>query len=92
MILARSIGREIDLDEIKVQSLVPKSLEDVSIDEFLDGLHISNNEIGPQSVRARLDNAALKYVAVVKPEGKISVGLQPVPTTTVLGALQGRRM
>lgn len=89
LILARSIGREIDLEEIKVQSLVPKSLEDVSIDEFLDGLHVSNNVIGPQSVRARLDNAALKYVAVVKPEGKISVGLKPVPTSTVLGALQG---
>ena len=89
LILARTMGREIDLDEIKVQSLVPKSLEDVSIDEFLTGLRISNNTIGPQSVRARLDNAALKYVAVVKPTGKISVGLKPVPTSTVLGALQG---
>lgn len=89
LILARTMGREIDLDEIKVQSLVPPSLQDVSIDEFLSGLHISNNTIGPQSVRARLNNAALKYVALVKPEGKISVGLKPVPTTTVLGALQG---
>lgn len=89
LILARTMGREIDLDEIKVQSLVPDSLEDVSIDEFMDGLHISNNQIGPQSVRARLNNAALKYVAVVRPEGKISVGLKPVPTSTVLGALQG---
>lgn len=89
LILARSMGREINLDEIDVQSLVPTSLEDVSIDEFLNGLHISNNEIGPQSVRARLNGSALKYVAVVKPEGKISVGLQAVPKTTVLGALQG---
>lgn len=89
LILARSMGREINLDEINVQSLVPESLTDVSIDEFLDGLHISNSEIGPEAVRARLDNAALKYVASVKPTGKISVGLKAVPTSTVLGALQG---
>lgn len=89
LILARSMGREIDLDEITVQSLVPDTLVDVSIDEFLAGLHISNNTIGPQAVRARLNNSALKYVAEVKPEGKISVGLKPVPTSTVLGALQG---
>lgn len=89
LILARTMGREINLDEIEVQSLVPTSLEDASIDDFLSGLHISNDEIGPQSLRARMDQAALKYVAVVKPEGKISVGLQAVPTSTVLGALQG---
>lgn len=89
LILARTIGREIDLDEIEVQSLVPDSLADVSIDEFMDGLHISNNQIGPQSVRARINNSSLKYVAVVRPEGEIKVGLEPVPVTTVLGALQG---
>ena len=89
LILARSMGRDIDLDEISVQSLVPTSLEDVSIDKFLRGLRILNDDIGPQSMRARMDHAALKYVAVVKPEGKISVGLQAVPTSTVLGALQG---
>ncbi len=89
LILARSMGREINLEEISVQSLVPNSLADVSIDEFLNGLDILDDEIGPQSSKAREDNAALKYVAVVKPEGEISVGLQAVPKTTVLGALQG---
>jgi homoserine dehydrogenase len=89
LILARTMGREIDLDEIRVQSLVPDSLATGSVDEFLGGLHISNDEIGPQAIRARLDNAALKYVATVRPEGEIEVGLRPVPTSTVLGALQG---
>lgn len=89
LILARTMGREIDLDEITVQSLVPDSLTDVSINDFLSGLRILNDDIGPQSMRARMDHAALKYVAVVKPEGAISVGLQAVPTSTVLGALQG---
>ena len=89
LILARTMGREIDLNAIQVQSLVPDSLTDVSIDEFMAGLHISNNEIGPQAIRARLENAALKYVAAVKPEGEIEVGLKAVASSTVLGALQG---
>lgn len=89
LILARTMGREIDLDEITVQSLVPTSLIDVSVDEFLNGLWVSNDDIGPQAIRARLDNATLKYVATVTPAGEIEVGLKPVSLSTVLGALQG---
>ncbi len=89
LILARTMGREIDLDQIQVQSLVPESLANGSVDAFLGGLHISNDDIEVQAIRARLDNAALKYVATVRPEGEIAVGLRAVPTSTVLGALQG---
>ena len=89
LILARTIGRKIDLDEITVQSLVPDSLVDVSIPEFMSGIRALNNEIGPQAIRARLDQSSLKYVAKVQPEGEISVGLQAVPNSTLLGALHG---
>lgn len=89
LILARTMGRQINLDEIAVQSLVPASLTDVTIPEFLNGVDMLNDEIGPQAMRARMDNAALKYVATVRPEGAIEVGLKAVPKSTVLGALQG---
>ena len=89
LILARTMGRPIDLDEIRVQSLVPEALAAVSVDEFLAGLHISDAEIGPMALHAREANAALKYVATVKPAGEIEVGLKPVSLSTVLGALQG---
>lgn len=89
LILARTMGRQINLDEIAVQSLVPASLANVTIPEFLNGVDMLNDEIGPQAMRARMDNAALKYVATVRPEGAIEVGLKAVPKSTVLGALQG---
>lgn len=89
LILARTMGREIDLEEITVQSLVPEKLKDVSVDEFMRGLWVMNDDIGPAAIRARLDYAALKYVATVTPDGAIEVGLKSVPTSTVLGALQG---
>lgn len=89
LILARTMGRQIDLDEISVQSLVPANLTDVSVEEFMNGLWVSNNDIGPQAIRARIDDSALKYVATVTPDGAIEVGLKSVPKSTVLGALQG---
>lgn len=89
LILARTMGRAIDLEEIHVQSLVPEQLVECSIQEFLDGLDISNRDISDHAAHARQQNSALKYVASVTPGGDISVGLQAVPTSTVLGALQG---
>lgn len=89
LILARTMGRQIDLAQIQVQSLVPDALADVSIEEFLAGLDRSNFDIGTQAADASANDAALKYVATVRPEGDIEVGLKAVPLSTVLGALQG---
>lgn len=89
LILARTMGRHIDLDQIAVESLVPESLTDVSIEAFMAGLGISNPMIGAQAAKAVSDKASLKYVATVTPNGEIAVGLKSVPLSTVLGALQG---
>lgn len=89
LILARTLGRNVDLDEITVESLVPQELAAVSIDEFMSGLLGSNDAIGLQATKAKSNNAALKYVASVTPAGAMAVGLKAVPLSTVLGALQG---
>ncbi|MCA9834932.1 MAG: hypothetical protein KC435_13350 [Thermomicrobiales bacterium] len=89
LILSRTMGRRVDLDEIEVESLVPESLADVSIETFMAGLGISNAEIGAQAAKAISERASLKYVATVTPDGDIAVGLRAVPLSTVLGALQG---
>lgn len=89
LILARTMGWQVDLDEISVESLVPESLTDVSVDAFMAGLGISNASIGAQAAKAISDKASLKYVASVTPDGDIAVGLRAVPLNTVLGALQG---
>lgn len=89
LIMARTMGRQIDLEEITIQSLVPDSLKDVSVGEFMSGLWILNDDVGPQAIRARLDKSALKYVATVTPHDAIEVGLKAVSTNSVLGALQG---
>ncbi|MBA2276312.1 MAG: homoserine dehydrogenase [Chloroflexia bacterium] len=89
LILARTMGRPVDLSDIAVESLVPPDLVEVSVAEFLDRVSVGDDEIATMGREAMEAGAALKYVATVPAEGAISVGLRQVPKVTVLGALQG---
>ncbi|MDP9364648.1 MAG: hypothetical protein M3Q10_10565, partial [Chloroflexota bacterium] len=89
LILARTFGRRADLDEISVEGLVPDALRGVSVPDFLDRVEELDGAIGERARAAAESGSALKYVAVVAPDGPLAVGLRAVPTTGVLGALQG---
>ncbi|MGH2558180.1 MAG: homoserine dehydrogenase [Thermomicrobiales bacterium] len=89
LILARTLGRQVDLSEIEVESLVPSELRDAGVDEFLDRVSLLDGEIGRRAVEAAATGQTLKYVMSVKSDGPISVGLRAVDRRTVLGALQG---
>lgn len=89
LILARTLGRRLDLTDIAVESLVPDSLKDGSVEEFLSHVSMLDEPIGTRSAAARASGQTLKYIATVRPEGGISVGIAEVSTSTVLGALQG---
>ena len=89
LILARTLGREIDLDAIDVHSLVPPHLADVDVPTFLERLVEMDLEIASMARDAAGEDAALKYVASLAENGDVSVGLRHIPRTTVLGALQG---
>jgi len=89
LILARTIGRQVDLTDIRVESLVPERLRQVSVAEFLDRVSELDEEMTARTARARDNGAALKYVATVPADGTIVVGMREVPAGGVLGALQG---
>ncbi|MGI9254773.1 MAG: homoserine dehydrogenase [Thermomicrobiales bacterium] len=89
LILARTMGREIDLADIAIESLVPDHLTGVSIPEFLDRAADLDDAIEARAAAANSHGAALKYVATVPAAGPISVGLREAPKSGVLGALQG---
>lgn len=89
LILARTMGRTIDLDAIEVESLVPDSLVDVDVPTFLDRLVESDPHIASLAQDTSRDDASLKYVATLVEDGDVAVGLRKIPRTTVLGALQG---
>lgn len=89
LILARTLGSQTNLADLQFRSFVPDDLADVSVDEFLVGLDRMNDEIGSLATNATADGGSLKYIATVRGDGHVEVGLQPVPTDTTVGATSG---
>jgi homoserine dehydrogenase len=89
LILARTIGRAVDLDDIAVENLVPEALRETSVPEFLERVSELDAEWSRRADAARGAGATLKYVATVPADGPIAVGVREVPLTSLLGALQG---
>jgi len=89
LILARTIGRTVELEDIAVESLVPADLVSGSIDEFMNGVSAHDQAMSDRQQAALANGQTLKYVATIPAAGPIKVGVQPVSTSTVIGALQG---
>jgi homoserine dehydrogenase len=91
LILARTIGRRVNLDEIAVENLVPEALQGQAVDgpQFMDRVGELDAEWARRAEAARAAGATLKYVATVPAAGPIAVGVREVPTDSLLGALQG---
>jgi aspartokinase/homoserine dehydrogenase 1 len=77
-ILAREIGRSIEIGEFPVQSLVPEALRDCSTEEFLDRLPEFDDEIAATYRQAVAENKQLRYVASFNADGDAAVKLEAV--------------
>ena len=79
VILAREIGMELNVNDLKVESLVPEELSQSSVEEFLDGLKSHDGELETRLRNASKDNRRLRFVGRLTSDGKASVGLTEVP-------------
>ncbi len=89
LILARTIGRRVNLDEIAVENLVPEAMRAIGAPEFLDRIDDLDAEWARRADAARSAGGTLKYVATVPTDGPITVGVRQVSASNLLGALQG---
>ena len=89
LILARTMGRRVDLSDVTIESLVPADLADCSVAEFLERISDLDAAMAERAQVATSAGEALKYIATVSASGPIKVGVQGVSTASVLGALQG---
>lgn len=89
LILARTIGIPVELEEIEIENLVPESLRDGDVDDFLAGISQVDSAIAQRAEAARTRGTRLKYVATVSRDAPISVGMREIPLDTVLGSLTG---
>lgn len=79
VILAREAGRELSLDEVQVESLIPPGLEQVSPEAFLDRLSAHDAYMQARLDAARAEGKVLRYVASLGRDGSARVALEAVP-------------
>ena len=76
VILAREMGIKLEVSDVKVKGLVPESLVDVSITEFLDQLSNFDDEFLSLIEEAKKNDQILRYVGIISPGGESRVELR----------------
>jgi len=77
-ILAREMGEAIEIGDFPVQNLVPESLRECSIEDFLDRLPDHDDEIDSMYREAVANGRQLRYIAGFDAQGNASVGLEAI--------------
>jgi homoserine dehydrogenase len=88
IILARKMGRTIEPEEIPYESLVPKDLEDVPLEEFMRRLP-EYDEAFAERLLAVEEHHMLRYLVRIPKEGAVTVGLQDTPVESPFGPIDG---
>jgi bifunctional aspartokinase / homoserine dehydrogenase 1 len=80
IILGREMGLELELSDVKVESLVPAGLEKGTIDDFLGKLSAHDAQMRGRLDAARHRGKVLRYVGRLTADGKATVGLSELDT------------
>jgi bifunctional aspartokinase / homoserine dehydrogenase 1 len=75
IILGREMGVNLEIADVKVESLVPPGLETGSIDEFMTKLPKFDGKMRDRFESARSRGKVLRYVGRITASGEASVGL-----------------
>nr|WP_304622192.1 bifunctional aspartate kinase/homoserine dehydrogenase II [Photobacterium sp. Alg240-V54] len=87
VILARESGFEIEPQQVYVESLVPLSLQTLSVDDFFEQMAELDLLLAEKLVRAVKEDKVLRYVARLNRHGKAYVGLEALPSEHALANL-----
>src|SRR4029079_11980483 len=88
LMLARTVGRRVDPDEIALEPLFPPALDDADPAQFVDKLAALDESFAERTARAQRDGKVLRYVARVGPRS-IRVGVEAVAAASPMGRLSG---
>lgn len=87
IILARESGFTLEPEDVKVESLVPEALRDMSLDDFLDNSSQLDDLLASRLTHAQQDDKVLRYVARLDKSGKATVGVEALPAEHPLANL-----
>lgn len=87
LILARTLGRSLELSDIRLEPLFGREADDADPAKFLDNLRTLDDEWRKRVDRARAGRKVLRYVATI---GKtITVGVEAIDQNSPMGGLRG---
>jgi bifunctional aspartokinase / homoserine dehydrogenase 1 len=75
IILGREMGLELELSDVKIESLVPAGLESGSIEDFMTRLPQYDSSMSDRLATARSKGKVLRYVGRLSADGKATVGV-----------------
>ncbi len=88
LILARTLGRRVEIADIDLESLFGASVDAADPARFIDKLAALDGEFAQRVAEARHDKKVLRYVARIT-RGGIRVGIEAVPESSPMGRLRG---
>jgi aspartokinase/homoserine dehydrogenase 1 len=88
LILARQIGWQMNLKDLRVENLIPRSLQGLGIDEFLQKLSLMDNSYEKRLRRARTKGCILRYVATLA-DRRGSAALAEIPKDHPFASTKG---
>jgi bifunctional aspartokinase / homoserine dehydrogenase 1 len=89
LILAREAGLSLELEDIRIQGLVPEKCSgNLTVQEFMELLPASDDDFDRLRLEAEEKNQKLRYSAILE-DGKISVGLKTVSADHPFYSLSG---
>uniref|UniRef100_UPI00068062D8 bifunctional aspartate kinase/homoserine dehydrogenase II n=1 Tax=Vibrio harveyi TaxID=669 RepID=UPI00068062D8 len=87
VILARESGLSIEPESVKVESLVPEELRELSLDAFFDQGDILSEVLQERLTKAQKNDQVLRYVARLERNGKATVGVEALSREHALANL-----
>ncbi|NVD05480.1 bifunctional aspartate kinase/homoserine dehydrogenase II [Vibrio sp. JPW-9-11-11] len=87
VILARESGLALEPEAVKVESLVPNELTELSLDEFFDNSQLLSELLAERLQKAQREDKVLRYVARLEKNGKATVGVEALSKEHALANL-----
>lgn len=88
LITARSLGWDLEMDDVKIEPLFPPHMAKLPIPEFMQALPSLDAEYAARGAAAAKEGKVLRYVATVE-NGQCEVGVKALSKDTPIGRLVG---